>query len=103
MTKLPRISGRDCASALLKIGFQFKRPGSVMDFPANEASVPSDWVQAIALCEEMCNRPRLQPKHYAERTVAAFKKCARLDLARPATPIVNITIALFALHPRTKL
>jgi len=25
MTKLPRISGRDCVSALLKLGFQFKR------------------------------------------------------------------------------
>ncbi len=25
MTKLPRISGRDCASILLKLGFQFKR------------------------------------------------------------------------------
>lgn len=25
MTKLPRISGRDCVSALLKLGFQIKR------------------------------------------------------------------------------
>lgn len=25
MTKLPRISGRDCVSALLKLGFHFKR------------------------------------------------------------------------------
>jgi predicted RNA binding protein YcfA (HicA-like mRNA interferase family) len=25
MTRLPRISGRDCVSALLKFGFQFKR------------------------------------------------------------------------------
>jgi len=25
MTKLPRISGRECVSALLKLGFQFKR------------------------------------------------------------------------------
>jgi predicted RNA binding protein YcfA (HicA-like mRNA interferase family) len=25
MTKLPRISGRDCVSALLKLGFQLKR------------------------------------------------------------------------------
>ena len=25
MSKLPRISGRDCVAALLKLGFQFKR------------------------------------------------------------------------------
>ena len=25
MTRLPRVSGRDCVSALLKVGFQFKR------------------------------------------------------------------------------
>jgi predicted RNA binding protein YcfA (HicA-like mRNA interferase family) len=28
MTKLPRISGRDCVSALLKVGFQIKRQHS---------------------------------------------------------------------------
>jgi predicted RNA binding protein YcfA (HicA-like mRNA interferase family) len=45
MTKLPRISGRDCVSALLKLGFQFKRQhGSHMilrrDVPFAQVVVP---------------------------------------------------------------
>jgi len=45
MTKLPRISGRDCVSALLKLGFQIKRQhGSHIilrrDNPFAQAVVP---------------------------------------------------------------
>jgi predicted RNA binding protein YcfA (HicA-like mRNA interferase family) len=37
MTKLPRISGRDCVSALLKFGFQVKRQlGSQIILRRNE-------------------------------------------------------------------
>jgi hypothetical protein len=47
MTKLPRISGRECVSALLKLGFYVKGSMGAISFFAVTIRLRKQWFQII--------------------------------------------------------
>jgi predicted RNA binding protein YcfA (HicA-like mRNA interferase family) len=69
MTKLPRISGRDCVSALLKLGFQIKRQhGSHIilrrDTPFAQVVVPDHSELDIGTLRSILRQAAISPDEF---------------------------------------
>lgn len=73
MTRLPRISGRDCVAALLKAGFHFKRQhGSHIvlrkDTPFAQVVVPDHSELDTGTLRSILRQANISPEEFLELT-----------------------------------